>query len=78
MAFELACAAWETIARRTLLMASGQCSPEEYRRMVSEKVAAAHRTARLLSRSPATLDLALLMAPWHGRATSNARRLRKR
>ena len=41
----LSLASWETIARRTLLMASGTCPPAEYRRMVTEKLAAMHAHA---------------------------------
>lgn len=62
--------------RRTLMMAQGTCTPAEYRRMVREKVQAAAASGRVLARggrSPAAL-----LAPWHGRATRNAKRLRKR
>lgn len=34
---ELMWASWETITRRTLLMAQNTCSPTECRRMVTEK-----------------------------------------
>jgi len=50
MMTELMLAFWETIARRTLLMAQNACSPAEYRRMVQEKAeAAATSASRLVS-----------------------------
>jgi predicted metal-binding transcription factor (methanogenesis marker protein 9) len=33
-------ASWETVMRRTLLIAQSDCSPAEYRRMVKEKAEA--------------------------------------
>lgn len=36
----LAAASWETIARRSMLMATGRCSPAEYQRMMTEKAQA--------------------------------------
>ena len=47
----LAVTSWETIARRTLMIAQGRCSAAEYRRMVGEKVAAAQQTAAVLTGS---------------------------
>ena len=40
---ELSLASWETIARRTMMMVCGTCSPAEYRRMVQEKSDAIRR-----------------------------------
>jgi hypothetical protein len=76
MMMELAFASWETIGRRTLMMARGTCSAAEYSRMMQEKMAASERSAAVLMRSGPVTDWAALMAPWHARATSNARRLR--
>lgn len=73
---ELAWASWETIARRTLMMAQSTCSPAEYRRMLHEKAGAAMETARLLS-VPYGASAEALLKPWHSRATANAKRLRK-
>lgn len=73
---ELAWASWETIARRTLMMAASTCSPAEYRRMVREKAAAAVETGRLLSSKKVSADA--LLKPWHRRATANAKRLRRK
>ena len=76
MMMELAFASWETIGRRTLMMAQGTCSAAEYSRMMREKMAASEQSSALLLRSGLVPDWAGLMAPWHRRATSNARRLR--
>ena len=73
---ELTLASWETIVRRSVMMAQGTCSAAEYRRMVREKVRAAHRSGAL-----ATLgarDLAVILGPWHKAATANAKRLRRK
>jgi ABC-type dipeptide/oligopeptide/nickel transport system ATPase subunit len=74
---EMSLAASETIAHRTLLMAQGRCTPAEYWRMVSEKMIAAQQTSELLMRPVPNLNMANLLAPWHGAVTRNARRLRK-
>ena len=54
MMAELTLASWETIARRTLMMAQGTCSPAEYRRMVREKAHAAHRSGLPAARGTRT------------------------
>ena len=77
MMMELAFASWETIGRRTLMMAQGTCSVAEYSRMMREKMVASERSVALLLRSGPVPDWAALVAPWHRRATSNARRLRR-
>jgi hypothetical protein len=70
----LALASWETIVRRSFLMAQGTCSLAEYQRMVQEKAAAMRSSAMTVIRggSPAAI-----MAPFVRRARANARRLRK-
>jgi len=75
---ELSFASWETIHRRTLMMARGACSPAEYSRMIGEKIAAATQTAAAFTRARRTPKLATLLGPWHKRATANARRLRRK
>jgi len=75
---ELAFASWETIARRTLMMAQGTCSPAEYARMVLEKAAAAQRSALALSRPRTRRNPRSIIGPWHRSAAANAKRLRKR
>ncbi len=73
MMAQLAIASWETILRRTQLMASGNCSAAEYQRMVTEKLAAtqAASLALMSGRSGAAI-----MAPYLKRARANAKRLR--
>ncbi len=77
MAVQLGLASFEVIARRTLMMATGACSPAEYRRMVAEKQAAVARSATLLAKSGGRASATSLLAPWHSRATANAKRLRR-
>jgi len=73
----LALFSWETIARRSWLIAQGTCSAAEYQRMTLEKFTAAYlSSAALLLRPKRGLNAALV--PWHRRARANARRLRKR
>jgi hypothetical protein len=70
---DLALASWETIARRSAMIAAGTCSPAEYARMVGEKIAAAQQSglALLFGRSPSAV-----VAPWRRKARANAQRLR--
>jgi hypothetical protein len=75
MMAELAMASWETIARRTAMIARGACSPAEYQRMVIEKAAALQQSAiAVMTESGKKAAL----RPWHKRATANARRLRRK
>ncbi len=76
MMAELTMASWETVARRAWMMADGSCSAAEYKRMVAEKTRAAQRSTLALMRRGGSLVTAL--APWHGPAVANARRLRKK
>jgi len=75
---ELVLASWDTMARRTLLMLQNKCSPAEYRRMVREKLAAATESGLRLASSGGRASMTAVLAPWHRRATTNAKRLRKR
>ena len=76
MAAELVWASWETIARRSLMIAQSTCSPAEYQKMLSEKTAAAIEIGVVLA-SPMSASAAALLQPWHSRATANAKRLRR-
>ena len=78
MLAELTFASWETIARRWLMMLNGTCSPIEYARMVTEKIAAAQSTALALSRPRSRRQMRGAVSPWHRRAKANAKRLRQR
>jgi hypothetical protein len=75
MMAELAMASWETIARRTAMIARGACTPAEYQRMMIEKAAALQQSA--IAAMTGRGNKAALR-PWHKRATANARRLRRK
>ena len=73
----LGIASAQTIALRTAMMAAGTCTPAEYRRMVREKATAALQTSMKAASWPPASPTSLL-APWHSKATANARRLSRR
>jgi hypothetical protein len=75
MMAELAMASWETVARRTAMIARGACSPTEYQRMVLEEAAALQHSAIAVMTGRGKKAA---LAPWHNRATANARRLRRK
>jgi hypothetical protein len=76
---ELILNSWETIARRTWMMALGTFSPAEYRRMVSEKAEAAYRSGLALAKSRGgKTSIIAAIAPWRSRAAANAKRLRRK
>lgn len=74
---ELGVASAETIARRLMLMGLGQCSHAEYRKMVTEKIAAAQSSWIEFAFSPWTVWSSMLM-PYHSAARRNAKRLRSK
>jgi hypothetical protein len=71
----LSMASWETIFHRSMMMATGTCSPAEYQRMVAEKAAAmqASTIAMMTGRGQAAM-----LAPFLVRARGNAKRLRRK
>jgi hypothetical protein len=71
----LAAASWETIFRRSLMIAQGTCSPAEYRRMAEEKMAAVQLSTTALMTGG---DETAVMAPFVKRARANAKRLRRK
>jgi hypothetical protein len=73
--FLLTAASWETVLRRSLLMAQGACTPAEYWCMGEEKAAAMRSsvTALMTGRSQAAV-----LAPFVTRARANAKRLRRK
>jgi len=75
MITQLTFASWETICRRTLMIAQGTCSAAEYQRMVMEKAAAmqASTLAMLTGRGNAAV-----VAPYLARSRANAKRLRRK
>ena len=74
MMARLTVASWETIWRRSMMMAQGTCGTGEYQRMMAEKMAAAQiaTTALMLGHGPVAV-----LAPFAKRARANARRLRR-
>lgn len=78
MLTEMTLAAWETVARRTWMMAAGTCSAAEYRRMVAEKAEAARRSGLALATPRRRGTAVAVLAPWHRGVTANAKRLRKK
>jgi hypothetical protein len=70
----LTMASWETIFRRTLMMATGNCSPAEYQRMAAEKLQAAQQSMVALATGRGQ---AAALAPYVARTRANVRRLRK-
>ena len=74
MLTELITASWETMARRSLMMVQGTCSPVEYQRMATEKAAAMQLSALAMMGGRGKRQA---LAPWHKRATANAKRLRR-
>jgi hypothetical protein len=72
---ELMVSSFETIARRSWMVAQGKCSPTEFARMVLEKQQALSLSGfALLSGASA----ASILAPFHRGATANAKRLRRK
>ena len=76
MLAELTVSACETIARRTSLIATGQCSAAEYRRMIVEKTEAAQASMFAVVTATPTTAVAAAMAPWLHSTRANAKRLR--
>ena len=75
MMAQLTMASWETIYRRSVMMARGNCSAAEYRRMVSEKAAAMQASTMALLTGKGD---AAVLAPYLTRARANAKRLSRK
>ena len=75
MMARLGMASWETILRRSLMMAQGTCTAAEYQRMVTEKVAA---TQAAMLAAVSGRGHAAILAPYVSRSRANARRLRRK
>jgi hypothetical protein len=75
MMTQLTLSSWETIYRRSLMMAQGTCSAAEYQRMVMEKAAAMQQStmALMMGRGHEAV-----VAPYLVRSRANARRLRRK
>jgi hypothetical protein len=74
MMARLTMASWETIIRRSLMMAQGTCTPAEYLRMTEEKVAAVQTSMLALARGRSH---AAVLAPFVSRTRANVKRLRR-
>jgi hypothetical protein len=75
MMTQLTMASWETVYRRSLMMAQGTCSAAEYQRMVLEKAAAMQASTLALFTGRGH---AAVLAPYLVRSRANARRLRRK
>jgi hypothetical protein len=75
MMARLTMASWETIIRRSLMMAQGTCTPAEYQRMAAEKVAAMQTSMMAAARGRSH---AAMLAPFVSRTRANAKRLRRK
>ncbi len=71
---QLTMASWETIFRRTMMMAQGTCSPAEFQRMGAEKLAAMQQSAAALATGRGQ---AAALAPFVAKTRANVRRLRR-
>ncbi len=78
MLAELTVSACETIARRTRLIATGQCSAAEYQRMIVEKAEAAQASMFAVAAAAPGAALGAAVAPWLDSARANAERLRRK
>jgi hypothetical protein len=78
MLADLAINACDTIASRTLLIATGQCTAAEYRRMVMEKAEAAQASFLAVAGATPAGALEAAMMPWLNSARANAERLRRK
>ena len=78
MLADLAINACDTIASRTRLIATGQCSAAEYSRMMFEKAEAAQASFLALVGATPASALEAAVAPWLNSARANAERLRRK
>jgi hypothetical protein len=74
MMTELMFSSFETIARRSWMLAQGKCSPTECARMVMEKQKALALSGFALLRGASA---ASILAPFHRGVTANVKRLRR-
>jgi hypothetical protein len=75
MVTELMFSSFETIARRSWMLSQGKCSLTEFARMVLEKQQALYLSGFALL---AGASAPSILAPFHRRATANAKRLRRK
>jgi hypothetical protein len=75
MMARLTMASWETIIRRSMMMAQGTCTPAEYQRMATEKVAAVQTSMLAMARGRSH---AAMLAPFVSSTRANVKRLRRK
>ena len=78
MLADLTINACETIASRTRLIATGQCTTAEYRRMLVEKAEAAQASFLAVANATPAGALEAAVTPWLNSARANAERLRRK
>jgi hypothetical protein len=78
MMADLTLNALTTIASRASLIATGQCTADEYRRMVTEKTEAAQASLIALATATPGNAFEAAMMPWLRSVKANARRLRQK
>ncbi len=74
MMTRLALSSWETIWRRSLMMANGTCTLAEYQRMSAEKIEAVQLSMLAFTRGGSPVAM---LAPFASRTRANAKRLRR-
>jgi len=75
MLAQLTLTSWETIVRRSLIMAQGTCPPDEFARMTSEKVAAVQTSMAAVARGGGHAEA---LAPFLTKTRANVQRLRRK
>jgi hypothetical protein len=78
MLADLTINACDTIASRARLIATGQCSAAEYRRMVMEKAEAVQASFLAVANATPAGALEAAMTPWLDSVRANAERLRRK
>jgi hypothetical protein len=76
MLADLAINACDTIASRAQLIATGQCTAAEYRRMVMEKAEAAQASFLAVASATPAGVLEAAITPWLNSVKANSKRLR--
>ncbi len=78
MMTDLAIDACATIASRAHLIATGQCTAAEYRRMITEKAEALQASVLAVANATPAHALEAAMRPWVNGARANAKRLSRK
>jgi hypothetical protein len=73
LVMDLLFASIETITRRSWMIVCGECSLDEYNRMITEKTDALHQSGQAIASGGTLSDC---LKPWYVGAMENAERLR--